>query len=146
MSGRALVWLGVHGVITAAPARILVLRRSADASYAPGLWDLPGGHLSAPNEDLLDCLTREVCEETGLQIAVHELLGVHKAAGPFLQLFYRCCVGQNCGVTKLNPEHAEARWVTLEEIESFNLIPYLTFCLSEGYLARSIDSAAGDDQ
>jgi len=36
-------------------------------SHGDGCWSFPGGHLEF-NEEICDCATREVAEETGLQI------------------------------------------------------------------------------
>ena len=125
-------WIGVHGVI-ARERRILILRRAARMAYRPGFWDLPGGHL-ALGENFEDCLAREVAEETGLEIALERLLGVHKPlAEPYVQLLYACRPMDPHRAPKPNPdEHEEARWVTLEELRRIpNLIPYL-----EGIIAR----------
>lgn len=131
---EAQFWIGVHGVI-AHERRILVLRRAARMSYRPGSWDLPGGHL-ALGEDFEDCLAREVAEETGLEIALERLLGVHKpVAEPYVQLLYACRpVDPRREPIPRPDEHDEARWVTLEELRRIpNLIPYL-----EGILGRGI--------
>lgn len=47
--------------------RFLLLQRSYEDSYNPGLWEFPGGKVDG-GEDSLDGLKREVLEETGLKI------------------------------------------------------------------------------
>jgi 8-oxo-dGTP diphosphatase len=127
-------YVGIHGVI-ASRGRILVLKRAPGTSYRAGSWDLPGGHI-ALGESFEDCLLREVKEETGLDVAIDRLLGLHSMVSePYLQALYSCrlTVFQN---VKLQPdEHIEHRWVTLEELASLELIPYLEAILERGMLS-----------
>jgi 8-oxo-dGTP diphosphatase len=60
-------WI-VGAVIHDGRGRIFMQRRSADRSLFPGAWDLVGGHLET-GETILDCLAREVREETGWHVA-----------------------------------------------------------------------------
>jgi 8-oxo-dGTP diphosphatase len=60
-------WI-VGAVIHDRAGRIFVQRRSESRTLFPGAWDLVGGHLEA-GESILDCLAREVGEETGWSIA-----------------------------------------------------------------------------
>jgi 8-oxo-dGTP diphosphatase len=60
-------WI-VGAVIHDLRGRIFVQRRSADRSLFPGAWDLVGGHLER-GETILECLAREVREETGWRVA-----------------------------------------------------------------------------
>ncbi|MGH7864091.1 MAG: NUDIX domain-containing protein [Candidatus Binataceae bacterium] len=125
-------FVGMHSAIVSR-GRMLVLRRAASLSYQPGAWDLPGGHL-ALGEDLEQCLAREIKEETGLDIAVDRLLCVHKTpAEPYLQAIYACHVAVYQRVALRPAEHEESRWVTLDELASLDLIPYLA-----GILRRRI--------
>lgn len=50
-------------------ARVLLVRRSQDADWEPGRWELPGGKLRH-GEDLANAVMREVYEETGLRVTV----------------------------------------------------------------------------
>jgi len=60
-------WI-VGAVIHDGAGRIFVQRRTEQRSLFPGAWDLVGGHLE-PGETILDCLAREVREETGWAVA-----------------------------------------------------------------------------
>ena len=132
---EAQFWIGIHGVI-AERGRVVILRRSARMPYRPGHWDLPGGHL-ALGESFEQCLAREVGEETGLEVAVERLLGIHKApSDPYVQALYACRPVGVARELKLAPdEHVEGRWVTREELAQMrDLIPYLERVLRSGLL------------
>ena len=51
--------------------QILLQRRSDD-----GFWSLPGGGIEA-NETVLECLKREILEETGWQVKITNLPGIY---------------------------------------------------------------------
>ena len=127
-------YVGIHGVI-ASRGRMLVLKRASGMNYRAGSWDLPGGHI-ALGESFEECLLREVKEETALDVAIDRLLGLHSMVSePYLQALYSCklTVFQN---VKLRPdEHVEHRWVTLDELASLELIPYLASILKRGMLS-----------
>jgi 8-oxo-dGTP diphosphatase len=132
---EAQFWIGVHGVI-ADRNRILVLRRAARMPYRPGCWDLPGGHLML-NETFEECLTREVIEETGLQIEIERPLGLYKApAEAYVQALFACRAPDQPREIVLRPdEHVECRWVTIGELARMHdVIPYLEGILCRGML------------
>ena len=127
-------YVGIHGVI-ANRGRILVLRRAAGMSYRPGSWDLPGGHL-ALGESFEDCLIREVKEETGLDVSIERMLGMHSMLSePYLQALYACRLRVFQGVQLRADEHVEYRWVTVGEMKGLELIPYLASILTRGMLS-----------
>jgi 8-oxo-dGTP diphosphatase len=128
-------FVGVHGVI-ADRGRMLILRRAPSMTYMPGAWDLPGGHL-ALGEDFIECLAREVDEETGLQIEIGGLIGMHKALRePYIQAIYDCRLAGALIPLRLRPnEHDDSRWVTPAELRAMvNLIPYLAGISARGML------------
>jgi 8-oxo-dGTP diphosphatase len=53
--------------------RILLVRRAAQVFH--GAWDLPGGFVTE-DEHPLDCVRRELLEETGLEVEPLDFLGV----------------------------------------------------------------------
>ncbi|MGH7987538.1 MAG: NUDIX domain-containing protein [Candidatus Binataceae bacterium] len=133
--GEVQFWVGVHAVIEAY-GRILVLKRAPSMGYRPGSWDLPGGHLTL-GETIEQCLLREVREETGLDVEIARMLGFNHAEGPYLQVLYACRVIEAKRQIRLLPwEHAEARWVTLEELRALApVIPYLEMIVERGMLS-----------
>ena len=48
--------------------RILLVHRSPERRWYPGVWDMPGGHVE-PGERPGVALARELCEELGIDIA-----------------------------------------------------------------------------
>jgi 8-oxo-dGTP diphosphatase len=127
-------FVGIHGVI-ASRGRMLVLKRAPRMSYKPGSWDLPGGHL-ALGEGFEDCLLREIKEETALDVAIDRLIGMNSMAPqPYLQAFYSCRLTVFQKVQLQPDEHVEHQWVTVDELASLELIPYLAAILKRGMLS-----------
>lgn len=71
-----------HYTVTAAVirkgGRVLITQRPREGLLG-GLWEFPGGK-QEEDEDLLDCLKREIREELGAEIAVGEKVGVFRHA------------------------------------------------------------------
>ena len=62
---------GVAAVVFNHSGNVLLQRRADN-----GLWGLPSGHVE-PGETVDEAVTREVAEETGLQVQVSHLIGVY---------------------------------------------------------------------
>lgn len=90
-----------------------------------GQWSIPGG-LVELGEGVREAAVREVEEETGLKVEVGRLLGVFDRIGCdddgrvryhwFIIDFLAHPVG---GSLRLTPEVMEARWVEIEEVETY---------------------------
>lgn len=65
----------------AEPARVLLIQRADDSDTYPGAWALPGGYLKI-GELPEDAVRRELGEETGLWIPVHEFVELGWYAHP----------------------------------------------------------------
>lgn len=98
--------------------RYLALRR-ADEPYE-GQWNLPGGFVE-PGESGPEAITREVREETGLEIEPVEVIGIFSSvygdegdATSILDIAYRCCELPG-GEWRISEESSEAGWFALDE-------------------------------
>lgn len=119
----------VNRAIISEGERFLLLQRSSDDSHNAGLWEFPGGKVDA-GEELIDGLTREVLEETGLLIGVtksvahieSELIRSGKYEGRlYVALFY---AAQRLGGTVvISDEHCEARWEGYDAAMNYDLTP-----------------------
>lgn len=105
----------------------LVLHRSMQAQYFPGMGDLPGGKVHS-GENLIDAIKREVNEETGLtlQQQIDELF-VHQFS------FVDQIVQEHVFVTTVSTqavcinmqEHDSFSWVRVETLAETNMHPEL---------------------
>lgn len=97
--------------------KYLFVKRAADSSFFPGLWDLPGGKVE-PGEELGKALAREVREETGLSIepnkTMQEFLVTEKATDIKLTVFSTKLFP---GKVKLSKDHSAFAWLSKEELK-----------------------------
>jgi mutator protein MutT len=71
--------------------RVLITQRAAGGHLA-GLWEFPGGKRDA-GESFEECLQRELIEELGIEVTVHELIETVTHAYPEKTVhlrFFRC--------------------------------------------------------
>lgn len=105
--------VSVKAVIACGP-KVLLLRQP------DGQWELPGGKVEA-TESLMDCLMRELDEETGLHVHVHRLLDTwvrEKTDGRrrfIITFFCTAEVAPLVESVRLSPEHDGARFIRPEE-------------------------------
>ncbi len=98
---------------------VLILRKSLRERLAKDThgWDFPGGGLE-PFEPLMDALSREVMEETGLQVRVVAPAYVYDEIQDEKHLIiikFACC--QPTGTLKLSSEHDFHCWVPMNELQ-----------------------------
>lgn len=88
-----------------------------------GLWSLPGGRVEH-GEYLAEALKREVAEETGLRIEVHDLVGILEVVGdPHYVILdhFAEVAGDDTPVAADDVD--DARWVPLEEVATLPCTP-----------------------
>ncbi|NLC69825.1 MAG: (deoxy)nucleoside triphosphate pyrophosphohydrolase [Desulfuromonadaceae bacterium] len=112
-------------IVTAAilrkDGRILITRRPEGKPHG-GFWEFPGGKLEE-HESPEECLQREIVEELSLEIDIRGIFEVvhHRYDwGPVLILAYDCLPR---GTAIRNLGVAEHRWVSLEELPGYPLLP-----------------------
>ena len=92
--------------------RFLILHKSDSTN---GWWELPGGRMEF-GETAEQTLTREVKEETGLNVEPVKLLDTWNAVFNNYQItgiIYLCNI--KSGKVTLSPEHDKYKWITVDE-------------------------------
>ena len=117
--------------------KFLVVRRCLTDDYMPGKWDIPGGTVEF-EENIFQCVEREVLEESNLTIKINKPIFVHDHINGLrhqFEIVYDC--DYQSGEVKLNLEdHDEYRWATLREMESLPKITFLEELLK--YLKKNV--------
>lgn len=104
----------------------VLLVQYPEGDPAAGLWDLPGGRLHE-GESPAEGLAREVLEETGADITVHEVLvtGVN-IVRPDFKLYYVICraslIHPNQTLVPEKGEIGKIEWKTREEFFTLPMI------------------------
>ena len=102
-----------------ARGRLLLVLRANEPSR--GRWSLPGGRIE-PGETARAAAAREVREETGLDVAIGELL-CRADLGPYVvDDFAATVVG---GTLAAGDDALDARWCTADEVRALPLTPNL---------------------
>ena len=120
--------VGVKALIKNNSHKYLFVRRSQILqSEQEPYWDIPGGRIEV-EEPLLIALRREIAEETGLRIdGIPQLLMAQdifatKADLHVVRLTYTV---DGDGNAVMSDEHTESKWLTLDEVHTLNLDPFL---------------------
>ena len=111
------------GVIVNTEVKLLLVKRADNDDWMPGKWALPGGGIEK-GETPSEALVREIQEETALTIEhVVYCMDVQEPSQTWCA--YLMAVAMNPEQLQLNPEHSEAKWVTLEEVKDYDGVPEL---------------------
>ena len=97
--------------------KLLITQRYADA-HLGGMWEFPGGKREC-DESFESCLARELREELGIEVDVHEVIEEIRHDYPeksVLLKFFRCDWRANEPQSIGCPAFA---WVTLEELANY---------------------------
>jgi len=126
--------ISAKGIIISPENKILILRIQTGC-HAEGVWDLPGGGIE-DNETILDCLKREIKEETNLDLDPKTIKSINKKEnfdipedGVHARWNYYRARSTNTSVY-LNPakwlngqpEHSEYKWIdNIDEIDKLDM-------------------------
>lgn len=94
-------------------SEILLLKRSLDTEFGPGLWGFPAGHIEE-NESPKECAERELREELGNDVEVCLLARLGPVRDTFYGGVYEIFLYHQRwldGNIRLNHEHSEYAWV-----------------------------------
>ncbi|MGY8827714.1 MAG: NUDIX domain-containing protein [Candidatus Latescibacterota bacterium] len=94
--------------------RFLFVREGKEKNY--GKLNLPGGHLNE-GEELQDGVRREVREETGLEVAIEDLVGLYTGLGEphYLHLVFTARV-EGGQLMPQQGEIIECQWLWADEL------------------------------
>lgn len=120
--------VGVKVLIENNDGKLLLLERAGKMPSDGGYyWDIPGGRINE-QEALMEALSREVMEETGLKLGdtsklvMAQDIFVNAADLHVVRLTY---LGSGSGEVTLSSEHQAYKWVTREELLAERIDPYL---------------------
>ncbi|MFI6486065.1 NUDIX hydrolase [Streptomyces sp. NPDC050564] len=101
--------VSVAGITVRDDGRILAIRRADN-----GAWEPPSGILEL-HEAPETGVEREVFEETGIRVAVHQLTGVYKNLKlGVVALVFRC--EPSSGIERTSTESTAVEWLTPDEV------------------------------
>lgn len=127
---------GMVGAILRRPSdgKYLILRRSEDKDFAGGSWECVTGRVDQ-GEGFSEAVRREVFEELGINVQIdfivgtaHFYRGEEKPENEIIGVQY-CCTILELEAMQLSWEHADYRWVTVEEASEL---------LPEGHWLRDV--------
>lgn len=116
--GKFLVATGAI-IENSSTGKILLLKRSEQKDFTPGIWEYITGRLYQ-FEEPEDGLKREIKEETGLEVEIikpisifHIFRGEKTAENELVGIMYWCRT--NTEEVKVSEEHSGYRWITAGE-------------------------------
>lgn len=117
------VRLAASGIVVHDGALLLVQRGRPPSA---GKWSIPGGHVEF-GEHVRETVAREVREETGLAVRVGEFAGWDEQIADGYHFVFVDFFAEVVGSTALEAadDAADARWVPLADVPSYDLAPGL---------------------
>jgi mutator protein MutT len=136
--------LGVSGIVFNNQKQILLIQRNQPP--AMGCWSIPGGKLEA-GESLAEACQREIKEETELDVEVKNIVavverrieGFHYVIIDYLALL----VDEETSQPIAQSDVSEARWVSLEQLNDYDLVEGLAEIILRAYNVYNGNHIAG---
>ncbi|OGC81665.1 MAG: hypothetical protein A2V81_05365 [Candidatus Abawacabacteria bacterium RBG_16_42_10] len=105
--------------------KLLLLQKRDDEKFLPGFWETPGGALES-NETLEEGVVREVGEEAGIDIKVHQIFSYShysdRHGSPTINLhFLAHMVNPSQSVSLHTNEMQNAAWVNLRQLSEYKM-------------------------
>lgn len=104
-----------------------------------GLWGIPGGVVEV-GETLEQAVEREVLEETGIRVKPIELITIFDSVNKdelgrvqFHYILFEYLCEYISGEVKAGDDAPDARWIPLDNLDSFNIMP-----LTRRFIERTI--------
>ena len=111
----------ICGFISNSQNELFIARRAPHKEHA-GYWEFPGGKLE-PGENHQDCLKRELLEELGMRVTIHDFASksLHSYAKYRVLLFaYHCQFLSACYECS---DHDRYEWVPPNLLNNYHLAP-----------------------
>lgn len=102
--------------------KILLVQRAKNDSWMPMKWAVVGGGINE-GETPEDALKREGIEEVNLELTNIEFKYEKKEGDVLVYVFKSYC--KNPDEIKLSGEHEQYKWVKINEVKNFNIVPNL---------------------
>lgn len=103
--------------------KLLLLKRGSTAPWNPDKYCLPGGKLEH-NEELIECGARELYEETNILLDKNSLIPTTISYPKYSKVIFVHVTNKDISV-KLNWEHTEYLWSTINDSKNLALVPGL---------------------
>ncbi len=102
------------GLVIDSKGKILLVR------HAERGWEIPGGYVNI-GEDLITALKREVREETGIDISVGQLAGIHQnvqaeSSDVPTKVIFDFLASKQAGTLQTSHEHIDVGWFARDEV------------------------------
>lgn len=122
------------GGVCVRDGRLLVVRRGR--GVATGRWSLPGGRVE-PGETLVAAVTRELREETGLDVEVGPLCGIAERISERAHYVIIDYWVDAAGTATPGDDAAAVAWIDRGGLDALDLVDGLIdFLTAHGVLAR----------
>ncbi len=128
MNKETSIVVAVKGFLKNDNGEVLLLQQSAEEGVDGANQFHPPGGILEVGESLQECLIREFAEETGLQVAVTQLIDVQEWVATirgetirFVGVFYECSA-ENYDMKLQETEVQSAEWISSDNLDSISVL------------------------